>query len=116
MLSARWRSRITRVTRLGIPRQVDRRLTGRVAAADDDHRLARERRGLRDGGVEDTRIGHLLERGHPEAAIGRAGREHDRRRVDVGLAGDLEPQPPSARCSPVTSRMIRKVAPNTHAC
>ena len=85
---------------LGIPRQVDRRLTGRVAAADDDHRFARERRGLRAGGVEDARIGHLLERRDLEAAVGRARGEHHRGRLDVWLAGDLEPQPPSARTQP----------------
>ena len=115
MLSARSVPRIARVTLSAYRDRWIVGLTGRVAAADDDHRLARERRGLRAGGLEDARIGHLLERQDLEAAVRRARGEHHAER-SMSAAGDLEPQPPSARRSPVTSRMIRKVAPNTHAC
>ena len=94
-----------------------RRLPGRVAAADDDHRAVRAERGLhRRRGVVDAAALELLEASDVELPVARARREEDRPRLDPFVFAEADA---SARPSATRSRPPRPgtmiVAPNFRA-
>ena len=100
----------------GVPGQEDRRLPGRVAAADDGHRIAAAHQRLRlRGRVVDAHLLEVVRPGHVQPPVPRPGRDDHRGGRDRAPIGQPDWYRLPSRSMAVASAGTANRAPNFRA-